>query len=110
MSPRTQNASQHVLTKPHTTGLQKESEHALIKTIYATDDTKCTQPTPFHASEERKYLSACVNQTQLRASENTKSISTLVHSMPARTENMSELVFTKHVPCHREHKMYFNMC
>ena len=128
MPSRTQNISQIVLTKP----IPCQQGHKMYLNLCWTNHP--------HVSENRKYISTCVDQTypmpaqhlcwtkcQWRhkmylnlcwpnnsdASEDTKCNSTCVNqtpSIPARTQNVSQLVLTKHFPCQRGHKMHLNMC
>ena len=96
MSPKTLNTSQHVLTKSHP--LQREHKmnfnmcrtklsHARLNTNF--------WPDPSHASENTKCIPSFVDQT---------------HPMPARTQNVSQHVLTKPLPCQWGHEMYLNLC
>ena len=80
---RTQNLSQHVLTKP----ILCQQEHKI--------DLKLRWPNKSHCSEDIKYISIGVWQTP---------------PMPARTKNTSQLLLTKPKTCQRGHKTYLNMC
>jgi hypothetical protein len=58
------------------------------------------------------YFNLCWPNSSL-ASEDKKCISSSVDQtppMPAKTQNDSLHVLTKHIPCQGGHKMHFNMC
>ena len=97
MPARTQNASQHVLTKPVST--QNVSQLVLIKLVLCQRGHKIYLnlwwPKHYHASEDTKFISTCVGQT---------------HPMPAKPQNVSQLVLIKLLPCQRALKMYRNKC
>ena len=117
MPARTQNASQHVLTKP----LPWERGHKMYLNL--------SWPNPSYASEDTKCISTCVDQT-LPMSARTQNVSQLVltkhfscqqrnkmylnfwwpnPSLAARTQNSTQHVLTKPLPCERGHKMYLNL-
>jgi len=99
---------------------------------HASDDTKCTstcdeQMHPMLARKQNASQHVLTKPSQ--ASEVIKCISTYVHythvsvaticiwsridqnlSMPARTQNATQHVLTKPIPCQRGLKMYLNMC
>jgi hypothetical protein len=87
-------------------------------------------PNPFHASQDIKCISKCVDQIH-PISGSTENVSQLVltkpsHAsadwkfitpcvdqilpMPATTHNISELALNKPLPYQGEHKIYFNLC
>jgi hypothetical protein len=52
-------------------------------------------PNPFHDPEDIKSISTCVDET---------------YPMPARTQNASQNVMTKSMPCKRAHQIYITTC
>ena len=80
---RTQNVSQVVLTKHHSCQPGPKMHLNLC------------WPDASHASEDPKCISTCVDQTP---------------PMTARTQNASQHVLTKRLPCQRGNKTYLNMC
>ena len=83
MPARTRKASQNVLTKP----VPCQREHKIYLNLCWTNLS--------HGNEDTKYISTCVEQTYL---------------MPGRTQNISQLVLTKPLLCHRGYKMHLSMC
>jgi hypothetical protein len=83
MPAKTWNLSQLVLTKriPCQRGLK----------MYLN----MCQPNPSHARENVIFFSACFDQTT---------------PLPTKTQNISQLVFTKSIPCQQGHKMFHNIC
>jgi hypothetical protein len=79
MPARSQKASQHVSTKTQTC---HQEQRKYLKLCW---------PNLPHACEETKCISTCVDQTP---------------PMQARTQNISQLVLNKPIPCQRGHKMY----
>jgi hypothetical protein len=79
---RTQNASQHELTKQITS----QQGHKIYGNM-------CL-PNSSHDRKDSKY-STCVDQTPLK---------------PASSENAAQHVLTNSVPSQRWHKMYLNLC
>ena len=128
MPVRTQNVSEHVLTQP----LKCQRGHKIHLTMccpipsYAWEDTKCpstcvdeTRNKPFHARDDTKsktppFPVRTRNIFQpLNCHRWQKSISThddQTTTTPAKTQNVSQLVLTKSLPCLRVHKMQLNMC
>ena len=88
---RTQNESQRELTED----LPYQRVHKMHLYMYH-----------FHASEDTKWISRS-NPSQV--SENRKCVDQ-IHSMPAPTENASQQVLMKPLPCYTLYKMYLNMC
>ena len=83
MTERIQNIILHVLTKPLLCQRARKMHINMgwLNSLHASDDTKC--------------ISTCVDQT---------------HTMPVRTQNVSQHLLTKPNPCQRGRKMKLNMC
>ena len=79
----TLNASQHVLNKPRPC----QPKHKMYLNL-------CWS-VPSHAYKEIKCKSTYVDQT---------------YPMQERTQYVSQLVLTKHLPCQWGHKMFLNLC
>ena len=70
-----------------------------------------TKPIPFQRGHKMHINMFWPNPTH--ASDNINCFSTWVYQsspMPARTQNSSQHVLTKPIPCHRGHKMNLNWC
>ena len=80
---RKQNLSQLALTIP----IPCQWEHKMYSII-------CL-PNPSYDTEDKKCIWTCVEKT---------------HPMPARTQNVSQLVLNKAVPCQRGDRVYLNLC
>ena len=97
MPARTQNSSQHVLTKP----IPCHRGHKMHL-------NRCW-PNLTHVSEGKKnYFNLCWPNLS-HESEDIKCISTWVyqtHPLPARTQIYSQHVLNIRIPSQREHKMY----
>ena len=52
-------------------------------------------PNPNHANEDTKWILTCVYQT---------------NPMPVRTQNVTQQMLTKPIPCRRGHNMYLKLC
>jgi hypothetical protein len=72
MTARTQNVSQHVLTKP----LIYQPGHKMHLNMYRRNSS--------NASKDTKCISTCIDQA---------------HPMPAKAKNASHHVLTKPLPC-----------
>ena len=83
MPGRTQNVSEHAFTKS-----------TLCQRGHKMHLNMCW-PKPTHASKDIKCISTCFDQNSPKS---------------ARTQNLSEYVLTKSIPCQRWLKMYLNMC
>ena len=95
MLARTQNASQQVLTKPHI--CQREHKinlNSCPMTVRTQKYLNICLPNPVHASEDTSTISTCVDES---------------HPMPARPQNVSQLVLTKPISCQRGHKLKLNV-
>ena len=131
MPARTQNTSQHVLTKP---SHDREDTKCRPKTSHASEDTKFTSTlcrhNPSQAGEDKNasqlvltkslpwqrghkmYLDLCWPKPS-HACEHTICISTCVDQIPfipARTQNVFQRVLTKLIQCKRGLKMYLILC
>ena len=63
-------------------------------------------PNSSHASEDTKCVSTCVDKSPLKVMR-TRNVSKLVFKpLQLGTQNISQHVLTKPVPCQREHKMH----
>ena len=82
MPARTENASQHVLTKC----LPYQRRHKMHLSL--------CWPNPSHASEYTKFTLTCVDKN---------------NPIQTRTHYESQHVLTKHIPCQRVHKIYLYM-
>ena len=136
MPARTQNVSQHVLTK--SLPCQRGLKMSWPNLPDASEDRKwistCGVQT-FSMPAKTKIISWCVDQIPTKmylnmnwpnpshdredtkcishACEKPKCIATCVDrtiAMPARTQNVSLHVLTKPYPCQRGYKMHLNMC
>ena len=90
MPAKTQNVSQHVLTKP--LAFQR-GHNRHFNTFWQN---------PSHDTKDKKCFSTCDDETHHMPASKTKYISTCVEQtylMPARTKNISQLVLNRHIPC-----------
>ena len=116
MAATRQNIPQLVLTKPRTC----QRCHMHLNMCW---------PIPSYAIEDTKFIPACVDQTKpsqrifkmhlkiyypnlTHAIQDTKYISNCVdqtYPMPARTQDVSQLVLTNPLPCQRGNTMYLKI-
>ena len=115
MQARTQNVSQHVLTRP------LPCQCGLNMFLNMSDETIPCQRRNIinlkmcwlylsHAWKNKKCISTCVEQTN--PMPGLTYISTCVEQsppMPARKRNVSLHVLTKHIQYQQEHKLYLKM-
>ena len=91
ISARTQNVSQHVLTKqiPCQRGRKM--------------NLNMSWSNPSHTNQAKQCISTCTPSMPAKT-QNVSQFQT--HYMPARTKN----VLTKYIQCKRGHKMFVNIC